>query len=216
MDTSTALPVSGSPVATPRARLSSSVLSRDGSAPATQPPLLRTIEPAATALTLFCLPASTADVPALSRTQPPQLQTDATSAGVANGVDSELAAANEGAGAFASLGEVGGKLARASLSGLASGTVAAVVRGGRISMGADCHRRVWQCAGSVDRRKQLGREFQQYGVRSHIRGRHGRAPGSLSASGRAACGRGWRCGHGMDGQWRLRLCHDGCRRQQAV
>ena len=58
----------------------------------------------------------------------------AVGAGVGFGVSEALSAANNGAGAFSSLGEVGGKLARASLTGFAAGLATAAARGGRVSI----------------------------------------------------------------------------------
>ncbi len=58
----------------------------------------------------------------------------AVGAGVSFGVSEALSAANNGAGAFSSLGEVGGKLARASLTGFAAGLATAAARGGRVSI----------------------------------------------------------------------------------
>lgn len=57
----------------------------------------------------------------------------AVGAGVGYGVGSALAEANNGAGAFNSLGDFGGRVARGALAGFAAGTAAAAMRGGRVS-----------------------------------------------------------------------------------
>ncbi len=59
----------------------------------------------------------------------------AVGAGIGYGVGQALGSANNGAGAFSSMGEFGGKVARDSLTGFVSGMARAAVQGGKISVG---------------------------------------------------------------------------------